>query len=246
MQFHEFGSKNQPTLMLIHGLATTWQQSFGKIIPLLSQHFYVIAVGLDGHNPGEQSDYLSGHKEAEQLEQYIQHNLDGKIDVIYASSLGCISALWTVNRGQVRVGHIILDGAADMSVGVFNKPAAKLAGWLGEKIVTGKMDWYLKLGGVTPEMLQTFLYPDISRATLTNAFYDAAAMFSQIIKLAPNQAVRLACWSGSEEKLTVRGAEKIRQAFPNGRDTSFEGFGHGEILLHPERFNQELQRFLAW
>lgn len=244
MRFHEFGNKNQTTVMLIHGLGTTWEKSFGKVIPLLTPYYYVVAVGLNGHNPEEKSDYINGEKEAEQVEKYIQNNLDGKIDVIYASSLGCITALLTAYRRNVTVRNIILDGTADMSLGLFNKSASKVAGWFGEKIITGKMNWFLKVGGITPEMLQTFLYPGISRMTMKNAFYDAASMFNQIDKMEPFKAVRVACWYGSKEKLAARGAKKIRKTFPNGKDTLFEGFGHGEILLHPEQFCKEMKRFL--
>ena len=230
--------------MLIHGLGTTWDKSFEKVIPVLTPHYYVVAVGLDGHNPEEESNYISGEKEAEQVEKYIQNNLDGKVDVIYASSLGCITALFTAYRRNVTVRNIILDGTADMSLGLFNKPASRAAGWFGEKILTGKMNGFLKLGGITPEMLQTFLYPGISRISMKNAFYDAASMFNQIDKMEPYQAVRVACWYGSKEKLAARGAKKIRKAFPNGKDTLFEGFGHGEILLHSELFFEEMQNFL--
>lgn len=106
--------------------------------------------------------------------------------MIYASSLGCVTALLTAHRRNVTVSNIILDGTADMSLGLFNKPASKVAGWFGEKILTGKMNGFLKLGGITPEMLQTFLYPGISRTTLKNTFYDAASMFKQIDKMEPS------------------------------------------------------------
>ena len=75
-------------------------------------------------------------------------------------------------------------------------------------------------------------------------FYDAASMFNQIDKMEPYHAVRVACWYGSKEKLAARGAKKIRKTFPNGKDTLFEGFGHGEILLNPELLFEEMQRFL--
>jgi hypothetical protein len=150
----------------------------------------------------------------------------------------------TAYRRNVTVRNIILDGTADMSLGIFNKPASKVAGWFGEKIITGKMNGFLKLGGITPEMLQTFLYPGISRTTLKNAFYDAASMFNQIDKMEPYHAVRVDCWYGSKEKLATIGAKKIRKTFPNGKDTLFEGFGHGEILLNPKLLFEEMQRFL--
>lgn len=62
MKFHEFGNKNQTTVMLIHGLGTTWEKSFGKVIPVLTPHYYVVAVELDGHDPEEKSNYINGKK----------------------------------------------------------------------------------------------------------------------------------------------------------------------------------------
>lgn len=49
------------------------------MIPLLTPHYYIVAVGLDGHNPEEESNYISGEKEAEQVEKYIQNNLGGLV-----------------------------------------------------------------------------------------------------------------------------------------------------------------------
>ena len=34
MKFHEFGTGNPTTLVLLHGFATTWEQSFHPLIEL--------------------------------------------------------------------------------------------------------------------------------------------------------------------------------------------------------------------
>ena len=245
MKFHEFGVHNEKTVMLIHGLATTWEKSFGKVIPLLTENYHVIAAGLDGHDPDEKTDYINGELETEQVEEYIRNNLGGRIDVIYGSSLGCVTALLTAYRRKVIVKNVMLDGTVNMTLGIFNKPASKLAGWFGEQVLKGKMNWFLKLGGITPEMLDELLYTGISKTTLKNAFYDGSSLFTRVNKMEPYRGVRLACWYGTNEKPAAKGAKKIRKAFPNGKDTIFEGFGHGEILLHPEQYCEEFQRFLS-
>lgn len=134
MKFHEFGKQNAITIMLIHGLATTWEKSFIKVIQVLAEYYYVIAAGLDGHDPEEKTNYLNGEQEAEQIEEFIQKNLGGTIDVIYGSSLGCVPALLIADRGNVKVRNIILDGTADLSLRLFTKPASKFAGWFGEQV----------------------------------------------------------------------------------------------------------------
>jgi pimeloyl-ACP methyl ester carboxylesterase len=245
MKFHEFGLQNEKTVMLIHGLATTWKMSFGKIIPLLAEHYHVIAAGLDGHDPDESTDYINGELETQQVEAYIRDHLGGCIDVIYGSSLGCVTTLLTAYRRNVVVKNIILDGTVDMSLGILNKPASKLAGWFGEQVLEGKMNWFLRLGGITPEMLDELLYRGISKITLKNAFYDGASLFTRVSNMEPCQSIRLACWYGTREKPAAKGAKTIRHAFPKGEDTLFEGFGHGEILLHPKQFCEAFGHFLS-
>ncbi len=245
MRFHEFGTQNEKKVLLLHGLATTWEKSFGKVIPGLAAHYRVIAAGLDGHDPEEQSDYLNAELEAAQVEAYVQEHLGGCVDVIYGSSLGCVTALLTATRQNVTVRQVILDGTVDMSLGAFNKPASYLAGWFGEQVLKGRMNWFLRLGGITPEMLGELVYAGISKTTLKNAFYDGASLFTRLQGMAPYEGVRVACWYGTKEKPAARGAMKIRKAFPKGEDTIFEGLGHGEILLHPQQFCEALDHFVG-
>lgn len=50
------------------------------------------------------------------------------ISVSEKSSLGCSTAHLTAYRRNVLVRNIILDGTADMSLGICNKPVSKFAG----------------------------------------------------------------------------------------------------------------------
>lgn len=244
MIFHEFGKRSGKSIMLIHGLGTTWEKSFGKVIPRLKGDYFVIAASLDGHDPEETTEYSNGKREAEQIEDYIKNHLQGRIDLIYGSSLGCIPALLTAYRRQAAVKKIILDGTADMSLGVLDRPLSGFAGWFGEQVLQGRMNWFLKLGGITPEMLQELAYTGISRTTLRNAFLDSASLFRRVGKMRPCSGVKAALWYGSKEKSAAKGAKKIRRAFPNGPDKTFKGYGHGVLLLHPEEFSRELKSWL--
>lgn len=52
MKFHEFGIENEKTLVLLHGVDTTWKISFGKFIELAQKEYHIIAVADDGFAVG--------------------------------------------------------------------------------------------------------------------------------------------------------------------------------------------------
>ena len=39
--------------------------------------------------------------------------------------------------------------------------------------------------------------------------------------------------------------QKLRRAFPNAELHPFPGFGHGEIIAHPELMAAEIRRFMG-
>ncbi len=44
MKFYEFGNVNSTTLLLLHGMSTTWEMSFKPLIELAQKEFHIIAV----------------------------------------------------------------------------------------------------------------------------------------------------------------------------------------------------------
>ena len=48
MKYFEFGKENPTTLLLLHGVNTTWQLSFQAFIEVAEKKYHVIAVAEDG------------------------------------------------------------------------------------------------------------------------------------------------------------------------------------------------------
>lgn len=71
MRFYEFGLENDKILMLINGNATTWRMSFDKCIQKSAEKYHVIAIGLDGYDPEENTEYISDEDEANKIIEYI-------------------------------------------------------------------------------------------------------------------------------------------------------------------------------
>lgn len=58
MNFHRFGSKDAPKMILIHGVLTPWK-IWNKQIEHLSKNYYVIVVALNAHVEEEVSEFVS-------------------------------------------------------------------------------------------------------------------------------------------------------------------------------------------
>ena len=57
MKFHEFGDKNLPSVLLIHGGGSSWW-SYLRQARILSHNYHVILPTLNGHGEEYQEDYI--------------------------------------------------------------------------------------------------------------------------------------------------------------------------------------------
>ena len=58
MKFHEFGDKNLPSILLIHGGGSSWW-NYLRQARILSKDYRVILPTLNGHGEEYQLDYIS-------------------------------------------------------------------------------------------------------------------------------------------------------------------------------------------
>jgi pimeloyl-ACP methyl ester carboxylesterase len=252
MKFHEFGKENKKTLMLLHGNASTWKMSFGKCIPILAEKYHVIAVGLDGFDPDEDTTYISGEDEANKIAGYVREHYEGRLFAIYGASLGCLPAILVSAGGKIKVEHMILDGAENVSFGLLNplmtRVVAKMEGKIAKKVVSGEAKFLIRMMGMqryTPEMLSEMIYTGASDMTLENATIAGATFYNKIIKsLQPRISIHAACWYGSKEGNMKSAIIGLKKVFPSIEVKAFEGYGHGEILQHPQQLRDEIDRFV--
>ncbi|MBQ9210135.1 MAG: hypothetical protein IJ153_00400 [Clostridia bacterium] len=55
----------------------------------------------------------------------------------------------------------------------------------------------------------------------------------------------MAIWRGAKEPNMKKALQKLKRAFPNAEDHPFEGFGHGEIIAHPDLMVKEIEAFMS-
>lgn len=78
MNFHEFGNKNNPHIMLIHGGGNAWW-NYLRQARVLSEYYHVILPTLDGHGEEYKTAYISTEDTADKLMKYIDEECGGHL-----------------------------------------------------------------------------------------------------------------------------------------------------------------------
>ncbi len=112
-----------------------------------------------------------------------------------------------------------------------------------------RLPWLLRLYTRTDDekLIEQFsAAPErISLETLKNAMDEALKLYGAIDGFAPDPDARVAIWHGEKEPNMKTAVQKLKWAFPGAEDHPFAGYGHGEIIAHPDVMVEEIRRFLA-
>jgi len=243
MQFYEFGEENKKTLLLVHGMATTWKMSFSSLIQEASKYYHLIVVALDGHKEEEKTEFISLEDEAEKIENYIMNKHCGKLHAVYGSSLGGTIVLQILVNHKIEITKTILDSPYASDYGILSSLATKIMTALSMKMISGESKIMRKMMGIeNKESVNALMYTNISKETLKNCFYT-----SYNYKLPEGIGkikTEIEFWYGSKESFPCKFAKKLMKQLPNMTIRVFEGYGHGELLRNTERLVLELSKFL--
>jgi pimeloyl-ACP methyl ester carboxylesterase len=253
METVEFGKENSRKIVLIPGNMMSWRQ-FEHVIPLLEKDYHVIAVSTDGYDGIGRTTFTTSVASAEKLEEYIRDHLDGHVDLVFGESFGSATAGTLFHRQRVRADSLILSGPQYMSLGIFNGFVTKVIPrnqyQLHSKIRSRKnLPWLLKLytRGDDESLLAQFsaVPENISLKTLQNCAKEALQLYRDIDAYAPDPNAKVAVWHGAKEPNMKIAVRKLKRAFPALELHPFEGFGHGEIIAHPELMAAEIRKFIG-
>ncbi len=143
MLFHEFGDRSAPTLMLVPGAYVTWRM-FERAIPTLTQTFRVIAVGMDGFEPDDDTEYESAVVAAERIVTYVKDRLGGRLFAIYGASLGAHPAFYAARDERITIEHVVLDGAMYVDTGILTPLTARLESSFARLLAGGRASSLLR------------------------------------------------------------------------------------------------------
>ena len=160
MEIKRFGNIEGKTMMLLHGNLMCWQQ-FEDLIPLLERKFCVYAVSFDGFDGTGETTYTTARDQADKLAGYIEKELNGQLDLLFAESLGCGPAVFLKASPTVQIDRMILSGPEYLDFGVLNRLILKVMPQKQYRTAHEKYmpAWALRFMGQTEQGMQTMLPP---------------------------------------------------------------------------------------
>ena len=139
MTVHEFGEKQNPTLLLLPGTTCHWKANFEKALDGLTEHFFVGIVAYTGFDETDTEDFISMTDEVQRIETYIQQHYGGHIHAAYGCSLGGSFVAMLADRKNIAMKYGII-GSSDM-----DETSAFVAG-LQAKLMTWLLYPYIHTG----------------------------------------------------------------------------------------------------
>ena len=248
MLFNEFGSKENPTLLCMHGMMQDWRSEYKYLKPL-EEHFRLIVPAMDGFYD-DCPEFTSFADQARQIEEFVKANYGGRLDGLYGASQGGLMVVELLSRNNIEVETAITDG-------VYVAHQGKIAGWVTYKMFckyknTGKfpalIHVMLKLMGSKPEDMlggmEESLYLNASDETVKRNFLENYTYHTRP-ELA-NTKTKVYMWCGSKEPYALKSHKIMKKYLKNYEEEIMEGLGHGEFLMkHREENCEKIRKVLS-
>lgn len=157
MKFHEFGDKNLPPILLIHGGGSSWW-NYLRQARLLSHNYHVILPTLNGHREEYQKDYISTEDSAQEILNYVRQNCGGKLFAVGGVSLGGQIAMELLSLDSDIAEKSIIDGSLCIPQPSLARLCILLVALFG-KLMFSKLSCKLQLS-ITNKCYPKLAYPD--------------------------------------------------------------------------------------
>lgn len=235
MLFNEFGNKENPPILLLHGMMQDWHSEYELLKPL-EEHYRLIIPAQDGFYDGS-GDFTSFADQVRQIEEYVRANYNGKLHGAYGASQGGLMLTELLTRNNITLGTVIMDGCYVAHQG-------KISGWVTYKMFckfknTGKFPalimLMMKLMGLKAEDLGMMdsLYLNASDETVRRNFMENYTYRARP-EITQNETM-VHLWCGSKEPYAIKSHNILKRYLKNYKEEIMQGFGHGEFLMKHQK-----------
>ena len=241
MKFHEFGDKNLPPILLIHGGGSSWW-NYLRQARILSEDYRVILPTLNGHGEEYQLDYVSTEDSALEILDYVKANCGGKVFAIGGVSLGGQIAMELLSLDSEIAEKAIIDGSLCIPQPGLAKLSIFLVSLFGKlmfskfacKIQLSLMDkMYPKIA--YPSELKSYYMKDMPRMSV-KTLIRICKTYMQHYRLkstiSASKAQVLYIYGEKELNCVKASAKLFQQLHPNTILYEAKGYNHGYLSAY--------------
>mgnify|MGYP000878486517 CR=1 FL=1 len=247
MLFKQFGDKNLPAVILLHGGGLSWW-SYKEIIERLEKNYLVIAPIIDGHGEDGGETFVSIENSAEKLVSYIDNNFNGKIYALCGLSVGAQIAVEVLSLRRDISEYAVIESALVFpikGISAFTKLLYNLFYGLI------KQKWFAKTQSKSlcvPESMFDMYYKDslkISKQSLINIAV-SNANYALKNTIADTKAKALIIAGQKEMRIIKKSAEKLNGIILESKLFIAPDMKHGELSLkHTDKYINLLEKLFS-
>ncbi|MGN1015264.1 MAG: alpha/beta fold hydrolase [Butyricicoccus sp.] len=253
MKIHEFGDRNNPHILLIHGGGSAWW-NYLRQAETLAERYHVILPTLDGHGEEYQKRYRSTESSAEQLLGYIDTQCGGHVFCLGGVSLGGQIVLELLSRREDLADKAIIEGSmcipcprlaklCEVTVRLFGGLLFRRSCCKGQIVLLNALFPKLRM----PKDIAEYYVEDtasLHKETLCR-IYQTYMNYACKDGLKHTRAQILYCYGSKETNAVKRSAELVGNMVPDCRVFEVKGCGHGYLSMYlPEQWLEVAVPFL--
>ena len=254
MKFHEFGDKNLPPILLIHGGGSSWW-NYLRQARILSGEYRIILPTLNGHGEEYHLDYVSTEDSALEILDYIKENCGGKVFVIGGVSLGGQIAMELLSIDSEIAEKTIIDGSLCIPQPRLAKISIILVS-LFDKLMFNKFSCKLQLSIMNkiypklayPDELKAYYLQDLPRTpikTLMTIYKTYMEHYKLKDTISASKAQVLYIYGDKELNCVKASAKLFQQLHPNTILYEAKGYHHGYLSAYlPQEWIDLVEPFL--
>lgn len=248
MNFYEFGDKDNPIMVLIHGVIQPWD-SMMEQIKYFQGDYHIYAVELNGHTQDAPTEFVSLEAEAKAIEEFFFDKSIKELDVLCGFSMGGAIAhvIWKNQRLKIR--NLIMDGS----------PLVPYPKMLETFMTKNYLDIIHKSKAREPKTLKNFeknflpkkylesylkLADNMSDTSMRNIVHGAGT--SALYTIIKNDS-RILYMHGTKmnEMYSKKAAKLIKKAYPEAAVICYKGKAHCECAIYePSKWCEDVSKFL--
>lgn len=253
MKFHEFGDKNNKSILLIHGGGNAWW-NYLRQAKALCKDYHVILPTLDGHGEEYNEKYISTNDSAKKLIEYIDKNCNGHLFLLCGVSLGGQIVIEMLSLRKDITQKAIIDGSICYPQPVMEKICIATVHCLGG-IMFGKSACKLQMlllrmskkMRFTKEIENYYIkdMPLVKKSTLCSMYHTYMGEYTIRNDISKTNA-QIMYWYGSKEmKCVKKSAQLLKELVPSCKIYEAKGYNHGYLAVYlPDEWLNIVKNFL--